>query len=89
MNFKVGNLIVLNEDGKNSFKLPSKQIGPIYCVVGPCRNNINGVYAIELSDKTKFKYLLSAIYYQLATESEIKTYKLKKMFKERVSINEI
>jgi hypothetical protein len=89
MDFKIGDMIVLNEDGKDFFKLPSKQIGPIYCVFGPSRNNINGVYANELSDKTKFKYLLSAIYYQLATESEIKTYKLKKMFKERVSINEI
>jgi hypothetical protein len=89
MNFIVDDLIVLNDDGKDFFRISKEEIGPIYCVFGPSRNNINGVYANELSDKTKFKYLLSAIYYQLATESEIKTYKLKKMFKERVSINEI
>jgi hypothetical protein len=88
MKFKLDDLIVLTEDEKDYFQIPSKEVGPIYCVVGPYRDNIN-VYAIEISDKTKYKYLLKTSYYQLATESEIKKYKLKKMFKERDSINGI
>ena len=78
MFFKVDDLIILTEDGKDFYRLPRNELGPIYQVVRPVNTKI--VYGYRLNDQTKFNYPISIIYYRIATESEVKTYKIKNLF---------
>jgi hypothetical protein len=78
MHFEIDDLIVLIGDGKYIYNIPSKEC-PVYRVVGPYMNK-KDVYVRELNAKNQFKHLITTVYFRKATETEIKTYKLKNMF---------
>jgi hypothetical protein len=77
MEFKVGDLVVVNE--ANNICYYGNEIGPVFVI---SEANINSMiaYGYHLGDQTKTTIILIIEAYRIATESEIKKYKMKKLF---------
>jgi hypothetical protein len=76
MKFKLGDMVVLTDKSKIYF-MRSDEMSPIFVVsmMHPLH-----VYGYKLGDKPNSKTLILESRYRLATESEIKTFKLKNLF---------
>ena len=79
MCFKIGDIVVLTEEGRKHYWVPSSDFGVFFCVTSTYKDTLD-VYAYQLNDEERFSHFLSSIYYRIATESEVKTYKLKNLF---------
>jgi hypothetical protein len=80
MLFKVNDLIILTEKGTKYYCKKKDEVEDIYCV---SRINKDGfaMFAYSLNDKNKNDLIFICEYFRFATESEVKTYKLKNMFR--------
>jgi hypothetical protein len=81
MKFKLGDLVVLTDESKKYF-MRSEELTPIFVVsmIHPLH-----VYGYKLDQQPNSKTLILESRYRLATESEIKTFKLKNLFTGRES----
>jgi hypothetical protein len=77
MEFKVGDLVVVNEMNRKYYF--RNEIGPVF-VVSETNMNSMIAYGYRLDDQKKSTIILVAEAYRIATESEIKNYKIKKIF---------
>lgn len=82
MEFEIGNLVVLNEKGKEFFLMSSNDPGPVF-IVSTANKDSKHVYGHPLGRKVKIENMISSKYHRMATEFEVKTYKLKNMFNEK------
>jgi hypothetical protein len=82
MEFEIGNLVVLNEKGKKFFLMSSNDPGPVF-IVSVVNKDSKRVYGHPLGYKAKIQNTISSRYHRMATESEVKTYKIKNMFNEK------
>jgi hypothetical protein len=82
MKFKVDDLIILTEEGIKHYWVTSDQIGEIIRVLLTNNEELD-VYGYKLSDPEKNTLFLRGDYYRIATESEIRLYKMKNLFVKR------
>ena len=76
MKFKLGDMVVLTDESKIYF-LRSGELSPIFVVsmLHPLH-----VYGYKLGEKPNTKILILESRYRLATETEVKIFKLKNLF---------
>jgi hypothetical protein len=77
MDFKIGDMIVLNDDSKSHFK--STVHSTIFVVLKEHTNPIF-VYVYQLGVQPNSETFIAKKYFRRATEAEVKTFKLKKLF---------
>ena len=77
MNFKIGDMIVLNDDSKSHFK--STVHSTIFVVLKEHTNPIF-IYVYQLGFQPISDTFIAKQYFRRATEAEIKTFKLKNLF---------
>jgi hypothetical protein len=79
MHLKADDLIILNEEGLNRYRKRNDENGNIYRVSWINEETMI-VFVSPLNQEDKKNYLFKREYYRIATESEVKKYKMKNLF---------
>jgi hypothetical protein len=79
MEFKIDDYIVLTGEGKKFFWFTENESSPVLKVFKPFEYSTE-IYGYVLNDERKTMNTLSTKYYRIATESEVKKYKMKNLF---------
>jgi hypothetical protein len=79
MHFKINNLIILTEEGLKRYQKRNNEIGDIYRILWINEETLT-VFVYSLKQNDKSNYIFERKYYRNATESEVKKYRIKKMF---------
>jgi hypothetical protein len=77
MDFKIGDMIIINDDSKRYFKVTVHST--IFVVLNK-HTNPNFLYVYHLGEQTDSETFIAKNHFQLATELEIKKYKIKNLF---------
>ena len=80
MEFEIGNMIVVNEESRRYF-LSGDEL-TIY-VISELHKDPKIAYAYPLGEIPNSETLVFSSIYRMATDSEVKTYQLKNLFKAR------
>jgi hypothetical protein len=79
MEFKIDDYVVLSERGKKFFMSSNDKLSPIFKVFKPFGHSTE-LFGYVLNDERKMRNTLLTECYQIATESEVKNYKMKNLF---------
>lgn len=88
MEFKIGDIVVPKKIDKNYFQKKGNEIGPFY-VITKGSIGLKFIFGYQINTKRKSEILLSEKKYRIATESEVKTHKLKNLFNKEYHDNGI
>ena len=83
MEFIKGNLVILNEEGKKMFKEreDTSKGNQVHKIINA--NTFSAILWVHDAFKDEIQYPVSRKYHRLATESEIKAYKIKSLFEHK------
>jgi hypothetical protein len=76
--FEIGDLIILTKEGAENYR--TTPVEDIFCVLSK-NNGASRVCAYELNDQQN-RFFLRGNNFRIATELEVKKYKMKKLFVE-------
>jgi hypothetical protein len=79
MEFKIDDYVVLNERGKHFFMFTNNKLSPVFKVFKPFEYSTE-LFGYVLNDERKARHTLSKKYFRIATDSEVKKYKMKNLF---------
>jgi hypothetical protein len=88
MEFKLGDMVVLNDESQKYYKRNEKELTAVFIISKIERDSVF-YYGYRIDDQLKNKVLLPVFDYRMTTESEIKSYQLKNLFNKRSSTNGI
>jgi hypothetical protein len=81
MRFKIDDLIILTEEGIGNYWTTKARVEDIFCVLST-NEEASRVCAYRLNDQQKNRFSLRGANFRIATELEVKKYKMKKLFVE-------
>jgi hypothetical protein len=82
MNFKVNDLVILSEKGIESYWKTQVRVEDVFCVLSTYESGL-GMYGYKLNDREKYRFYLRTNNFRIATELDVKKYKIKNLFYKR------